>query len=131
MGVLSLPRPLNLMYLTARSHKINLNPANLNLLTPTSITPLMKKLTEKNKIRGLLHLQATGKQPKLPLTDEIVIHLSTSKVQRLFKCRLTLRQLRQISNNQNLKMSLVRKLLSVSPSSLGLLWPLEENRDLR
>ena len=81
MGVLSLPRPFDLMNLTARSHKINLNPANLNLLTPTSVTPLMKKLTKKNKIRGLLHLQTPSKQPKLTLTDEIVIHLSTSEVQ--------------------------------------------------
>jgi len=57
VSVFSLSGTLNLMNLTTRSNKINLDPADLHLLPSTGVAPLMKKLPEKNQVRSLLHLK--------------------------------------------------------------------------
>jgi hypothetical protein len=48
MSVLSLAGTLDFMNLTTRPNKINLDPPNLHLFAPASITPLMKELAEKD-----------------------------------------------------------------------------------
>jgi hypothetical protein len=58
VSVLSLAGTLDLMNLTTRSNKINLDPADLHLLPSTGVAPLMKKLPEKNQVRSLLHLKS-------------------------------------------------------------------------
>ena len=80
VGILSPTRTLDLMNLTGRANKIDLDPTDLNLLTPTRITPLMKKLPEKNQIGGFLHLKPARKQPEFSLANEIVIHLGAREV---------------------------------------------------
>jgi hypothetical protein len=48
VGILRLSGTLDLMNLTTRSNKIDLDPPDLHLLAPARITSLMKKLAEKN-----------------------------------------------------------------------------------
>jgi len=48
VSILRLAGPLDLMNLTTRTNKINLDPPNLHLLVPTGVTPFMKKLPKED-----------------------------------------------------------------------------------
>jgi hypothetical protein len=63
MRVLSLTGTLDLMDLATRPNKVDLDPANLNLLPPSRITTLMQKPPQQDEVRGLLHFQAVREQP--------------------------------------------------------------------
>lgn len=80
MRLLQTPRTLNLMNLTfAPFQKVNLNPADADLLKLTAIALLMQKFTQQDQIRISLQSQIMRKKPQFTNTNKKIINLRTSK----------------------------------------------------